>query len=160
MGLVALLGRAGCEAAIGRDGGLAKEPAFTAGWQMRHWLPADPVLAGVIAGRLVKRGPLPGVHEEVYVTPRASWSTDALRRAGWTVMRAAAKGDSQIEIYSPDQQLVWSGRFRAEDFRGDEWVLFDTVVLSKVARGEVVAPFVPVGCVTELPQSAASARRG
>jgi len=158
MGLVALLGREGCEGAIARSDQAAELAGHTAGWQVRHWLPADPMLAGMIAGQLAMRGPRPGVREEIFIAGRAGLMGEQLRRAGWTVSRSESGGEPRVEMYSPERRLEWSGRFRAEDFRGEEIVLLDTVVLNKVARGEVVAPFVPVGCVSELPRRPAAAR--
>ncbi len=157
LGLVVWLGRAGCEAAIARSDQAGEWATSTAGWEVRHWLPADPALAGLIADQLAKRGPRPGVREEIFIAGRAGMMGEQLRRAGWTVSRAETVGEPRIEMFSPERRLVWSGRFRAEDFRGEEIVLLDTVVLDKVARGEVVAPFAPVGCVSELPRRQSAA---
>jgi hypothetical protein len=150
IGLVAVLGRAGCETALGGGDAVVARPAVAAGWQMRQWLPADPVLAGVIAGQLAKRGPLPGVQEEIFIAGRAGLMGERLRRAGWKVSRAAPGEEPRVEIFSPGRVLEWSGRFRAEDFLSEETVVLDTVLLGKVARGEAVMPFVPVGCATPL----------
>lgn len=88
--------------------------------------------------------------EEVYLVGRSERLADRLRAAGWTVQAAEIGAEPRIEIFAPDQTLRWSGHFGEADLGETGAVVLDTVVLEKVARGEPVAPFVPVGCVSPV----------
>ena len=149
VGGVALLSRDGCETQ-GANQQSAAARALTAGWHLRHWLPANHTLTPLIARQLLARGPLASVKEEVYLVGQSERLADRLRAAGWTVQAAEIGAEPRIEIFAPDQTLRWSGRFGDADLGVPGAVVLDTVVLEKVARGEPVAPFVPVGCVTSM----------
>ena len=149
VGGVALLSRDGCEAQmVGPQSAAAR--ALTAGWHVRHWLPAGHTLTPLIGRQLAARGPLPGVKEEIYLVGPSDRLAERLRAAGWTVRAAEIGAEPRIEIFAPDQTLRWSGVFRDSDLGVAGAVVLDTLVLEKIARGESVAPFVPVGCVTPL----------
>ena len=145
-------------ALLSRDGGelqsanrqSAAARAVTAGWHLRHWLPANHALTPLIARQLLARGPLAAVKEEVYLVGQSERLADRLRAAGWTVQAAEIGAEPRIEIFAPDQTLRWSGRFGDAALGVPGAVVLDTVVLEKVSRGEPVAPFVPVGCVSPL----------
>lgn len=149
MGGVALLSRDGCEAQVaGQQSAAAR--ALTAGWHVRHWLPAGHALTPLIGLHLAARGPLPGVKEEIYLVGPSDRLAERLRAAGWAVRVAEIGAEPRIEIFAPDQTLRWSGVFRDSDLGVAGATVLDTLVLEKIARGESVAPFVPVGCVTPL----------
>jgi len=149
VGGVALLSRDGGELQVAHRQSAAAQ-ALTAGWHLRHWLPANHALTPLIARQLLARGPLAAVKEEVYLVGQAERLADRLRAAGWTVQLAEIGAEPRIEIFAPDQTLRWSGRFGDAALGVSGAVVLDTVVLEKVSRGEPVAPFVPVGCVSRL----------
>lgn len=149
MGVIALLSREGCEAkAVGARTEAAR--ALTAGWHVRHWLPVRHPFAPGIAAQLRARGPLVGAKEEIYLVGSNEPMAQGLRAAGWTVWPAEVGAEPRIEVFAPDETLRWSGVFRGDELGTRGAVVLDTVVLEKVARGEAVAPYVPVGCVTPL----------
>lgn len=145
-----LLNREGCaeRAGPGAGAGLA---VVAPGWQMRHWLPADHALTPLIVRQLIARGPLPGTSEEIYLSGAAGGMAARLRAAGWQVrVVVAAGGEPRIEIFGPDRSLQWRGGFRGVELEVAGAVVLDTLILEKIARGEPVAPFVPVGCATPV----------
>lgn len=145
-----LLNREGCAERTGLTVG-ARRAVVAPGWQMRHWLPAEHALTPLIVRQLVARGPFPGTSEEIYLSGAAGGMSARLRAAGWQVRVAAAdEGEPRIEIFGPDRSLQWSGGFRGAELEVAGAVVLDTLIFEKIARGEPVAPFVPVGCATPV----------
>ncbi|CAM2919303.1 hypothetical protein RAHE111665_07025 [Rariglobus hedericola] len=145
------MSRAGCETGGREQAGVVQ--TWSAGWRLRYQLPAEHALTPWIVAQLVNRRALPGTKEEIDLPgPASAWEAD-LRRAGFTVLSSglAVDAEPRLEIYGIDGGLLWSGQFRGADPEEEGAMLLDTVLLKRVARGEAVAPYVPVGCVSVLP---------
>jgi hypothetical protein len=140
--LIVMLNRQGC----GPDPRLTDISVAANGWTLRHWLPVKHPLCAIIAEKLIARGPLAGVRDEIYLVGNDPVLADRLHRAGWSVAAGDFAAEPRVDILSPEQTLKWSAGFRAEDFETAGGVMMDTAVLMRVVDGQYVAPHVPVGC--------------
>lgn len=161
LGLTAMLGamaRTGCEPVGVRELAASRVPEEARGWGIRHWLPLQDPVARSVARLLAARGAAAGIRGEIHLIGDAGGLAADLRRGGWWVVERAAStvADTdrapRLEFSTPGGQLAWRGGYRVEvgPESGGAAVLLDLPVLSRLARGEPVAPFVSVGCAVPL----------
>ncbi len=133
----------------------SSRPAVAEGgsWTLRHHLPTGHPFTSTLVSHLVAHPPVSGFTTEVVLHGPAPTLRQRLQAAGWRVTEADRPPRSPDEPASPwlevrdsRQARVWSGVYRPSDLADPGAMILETTLLAALARGDTVAPYVPIGC--------------
>ncbi len=125
------------------------------GWRAEHWLPDAGPTSAQVRRHLEVRGPVPELHETIWLAGDATRWAPYFRRAGWQVRLAAEEAVPSwpvgavpaVALVAPGgRRAQWSALHDVAGLSAPDAVPLDLAVFRAVAGGKPVPPLVPAGC--------------